>query len=76
MAQLLVRDLEKSVVDRLKAQAERHGRSLQAEVKSILEQASQFDRERALRAADRIRRRINNREQSDSVDLIREDRER
>lgn len=76
MAQLLVRKLDESVVARLKEQARRHGRSLQAEVKSILERASQNDLERAREVADRIRRRIGRRQQTDSVDLIREDRDR
>jgi antitoxin FitA len=76
MAQLLVRNLDEAVVTRLKAQARRHGRSLQAEVQGILERASRIDYERAVKAADRIRRRIGRRQQTDSVDLIREDRER
>jgi plasmid stability protein len=76
MAQLLVRNLDETVVSRLKDQARRHGRSLQAEVKGILERAARTDHERALKAADLIRRRINRRQRTDSVDLIREDRER
>lgn len=76
MAQLLVRNLDEAVVTRLKAQARRHGRSLQAEVQGILERASRIDYGRAVKAADRIRRRIGRRQQTDSVDLIREDRER
>jgi plasmid stability protein len=76
MAQLLVRNLEDAVVARLKKQAQQHGRSLQAEVKCILERASHMDLDQARKVAERIRRRLNYRQQSDSVDLIREDRER
>ncbi len=43
MAQVLVRDLDKAVIDRLKARAELHGRSLQVELKGILEQAASAD---------------------------------
>jgi plasmid stability protein len=37
MSQLLVRDLAPETIERLKEQAEQQGRSLQAEVKRILE---------------------------------------
>jgi len=37
MASLLIRNLDDAVVARLKARARRHSRSLQGEVKSILE---------------------------------------
>jgi len=37
MSDLLVRDVDPAAVARLKARALQHGRSLQAEVKSILE---------------------------------------
>jgi plasmid stability protein len=37
MASLLIRNLDDAAVERLKARARRHNRSLQGEVKSILE---------------------------------------
>ena len=40
MAQILVRDLDTRVIDKLKKRAQRGGRSLQSEVKMILEQAA------------------------------------
>ena len=40
MAKVLVRDLEPAVVERLKARAAQHGRSLQKELKAILEEAA------------------------------------
>lgn len=76
MAQILVRDLDEEVVDRLKARARGQGRSLQAEVKSILEQAAKLDSERARALAQRIRRRFQGRPFEDSAELVREDRER
>jgi len=39
MAQLIVREIEKEVVDALKAQAGRHGRSAEAEHREILREA-------------------------------------
>ena len=42
MAQILVRDFDRRVVEHLKRRAHHGGRSLQAEVKTILEQASEF----------------------------------
>ena len=47
MAQILVRNLDESVVDRLKKRATLNSRSLQSEVKLILEQASRLDAESA-----------------------------
>ena len=69
MAQILVRNLDESVVDRLKKRATLNSRSLQSEVKLILEQASRL-------VADRIRQQFADRSFSDSADLIREDRDR
>ena len=39
MAQLLIRGLDKSVVDRLKQRARAHGHSLESEVRAILYEA-------------------------------------
>ncbi len=41
MAQLIVRNVARDVKDCLKAMAERHGISMEAEVRAILERASQ-----------------------------------
>jgi len=77
MAQVLVRDLDADVVERLKDRARRHDRSLQKEAKAILEDAaSRYTMEEAREAANRVRRRLAGRTFSDSAELIREDRER
>jgi plasmid stability protein len=76
MAQVLVRELRPEVVTRLKARARRRGRSLQAELKEILERASLQDALDARAVALRIRRRLAGRGHSDSVDLLAEDRAR
>ena len=76
MAQVLVRDLDRSVIERLKARAQQHGRSLQVELKTIIEQAARSDLEAARQAAERLRRKLAGRKFSDSTELIAEDRQR
>ncbi len=60
----------------LKKRAARNGRSLQAELQAILERAAQVDMIEARALAARIRRKFSGRTQSDSAELIAEDRRR
>lgn len=76
MAQILVRDLDRELVSRLKARAEHDGRSLQSEVKMILEQAASVDMRTARRLVGVIQRRLRGRKFTDSAKLIRESRQR
>ena len=84
MAQILVRKLDKDVVERLKKRAKKQGRSLEAEARILLEQAVRLDAEPAVRLdmaaaaklAARIRARFKGRTFSDSVELLRGDRDR
>ena len=77
MANVLVRDLDQTVLERLKKRAVRNRRSLQSEVQMILSQAA-GEREPLsdLEVARKIRASIKNRNQTDSVELLREDRAR
>ena len=77
MAQILIRDLDPGIVDQLKARAEKNKRSLEAEVRLILEDVATREARRAefWQFADEMRRRAGP-QTTDSVDLIREDRER
>jgi plasmid stability protein len=77
MAQVLVRQLDDKVVERLKCRAKENGRSLQSEVKTILEEAAP-DYEAARKRIERFRNRLkrSGRRFSDSTELIREDRDR
>lgn len=77
MAQLLIRDLTPGAVETLKKIAKRHNRSLEAEIRQVLEDlaARHAKREEFWQFADESRR-LNGPQTSDSVDLIREDRER
>jgi antitoxin FitA len=76
MAQILVQDLSPALVARLKERAERNGRSLQDEVKAILESAAKLSMTEAGEVARQIRQSLEGRMTSDSADLLREDRER
>jgi antitoxin FitA len=77
MADVLVRGLAPNVLARLKSQAKRKGRSLQAEMKEILERAARMPDESDIpEAIRRVRAMFRGRRFSDSTPLIREDRER
>ena len=79
MAQILVRNLNPRVVERLKKRARGGGRSLQSEVKSILHQAAaapQVDMESARKLCEQLRSRFTGRKFPDTARLIREDRDR
>ena len=76
MAQILVRGLEDEVVNRLKDRAASHGRSLESEARSILEMATSYTAEEARRVVNGWRKRLAGRKFSDSVDLLRKDRQR
>lgn len=76
MAQILVRDLDATVVEGLKRRARGHGRSLQGEAKAILDAAATMSWEEARRVAGEWRERLGGRLASDSAELVREDRDR
>ena len=78
MAQVLIRDLDDSIVESLKTIAANHGRSLQTELKLAIEtHARKANKAEARALAARIRRRIRSkRRQTDSGILQAEDRER
>jgi plasmid stability protein len=65
------------IIERLKRRAESHHRSLEAEIREILEQVSQqVDIATSKGLADKIRLKLEGRPHSDSAELIREDRDR
>ena len=78
MSQVLVRNLKAVVVDRLKARARDRGRSLQAELKSILEREAESSMTLAefQAAAARLRRKLAGRRHTDSASLQAEGRRR
>jgi plasmid stability protein len=76
MSQLLIRDLDAKTIERLKARARLNRRSLQGEVRLILEREAAVGREDAWSLARKIRTAFGNRRFGDSATLIREDRDR
>jgi plasmid stability protein len=79
MGQVIVRNLDDRVVEALKARAVRQARSLEAELRVILERAAAervVDVLEARARAERLRHGLEGRPHSDSAALIREDRER
>ena len=79
MAQILVRNLDQEVVDKLKSQARKNGRSLQTEVKLVLTRHAlepTVDMETAQKMLAKFRKRFKGKKFSDSTELIREDRDR
>ncbi len=78
MSQVLVRDLDGKTLEALKRRAKQNNRSLQQELKTILEEAAGLKPVDMLAEADRIREVLarSGRQFSDSADLIREDRDR
>ena len=76
MAQVLVRNLNAKVVSKLKTRAKQHRRSLQEELKEILEQAAGENAKDVLAKVNEVRQLFADRNFGDSSALIRKDRAR
>jgi plasmid stability protein len=73
---MLVRDLPPEVVERLKERARSNGRSLQKEVRAILEGAARtYTMAEAREVTEKWQEHFAGRKLSDSAELIREDRD-
>lgn len=75
MGQLLVRGLDDTLIATLRQRAARHGRSVEAEHRAILERALAPEMELFAAAAARLRARTPP-QTSDSADIVRQDRDR
>ncbi len=76
MANLTIRNLDDAVVERLKKRAKANNRSLEAEVRDLLERSvGPMSRDEFISLARRIRAMTPNVPQTDSTLLIREDRD-
>ncbi len=75
MASILVRDLDKVLVNRIKTMAKQNGRSLQGEVKAILTESVVFTKSQAVMVSEKWHKLLKGKKLSDSVELIREDRD-
>jgi len=76
MGQVLVRNLPAEVVKKLKSRAKQHRRSLQEELKNILEQAAEHNVKDIQANVNTVRKLFAGRKFNDSSDLIRQDRAR
>jgi plasmid stability protein len=78
MPGILIRDIPEELLNRLKMRARANSRSLQQELKIVLAEAVNYDGEKGIKLAAKIRRELEARKvpYSDSAELIREDRER
>ena len=69
MPNILIRDLSTETVKQLKSRAHRNGRSMQSELKNILESAAQTESLDAALLSARIRRMLEGRTHTDSAEL-------
>ncbi len=77
MANVLVREIDDRDLELLKRPAQASGRSLQAEMKRILELAARAsDEDAALALAEQVNAALAGRQHPDSAKLIRRDRDR
>lgn len=76
MPQLLVRNLDEDTIKRLKALAKQHGRSLQGQVKVVLEEAATLPVSEVSTLLEKWQRRLAGRRLGDSAKIIRKDRGR
>ncbi len=76
MSQVLVRNLGKEIVRKLKLRAKEHRRSLQEELKEILEDAARQNAKDAQARVNEVRKLFAGRKFCDSSELIRRDRAR
>jgi len=76
MPDVLVRDISSETLEALKGRARQNRRSLQVELKWVLEQAAQTTMVDARAVAAKIRRSLSKTSHSDSAELLCEDRRR
>ena len=76
MGQVLVRNLRARVIRKLKLRAQQHRRSLQEELREILEHAAQQNSADARAKVSQVRKMFAGRRFTDSSELIRRDRAR
>jgi plasmid stability protein len=69
MPNILVRDLSPETVKMLKSRAHRSGRSMQSELKHILDGAARMESIDAALLSARVRRMLADREHTDSAEL-------
>jgi plasmid stability protein len=76
MPSILVRGVDTKTIEKLKARAKQNGRSLQNEVKTILEREAGLSWAEVRAMAEQSQKELAGRKFADSADLLREDRNR
>ena len=76
MPQVLIRELDEHTVERLKLRARQHGRSLESELRTILQTSAETIQQDPRALLDQVRSMFAGRSFEDSTDLVRADRER
>jgi plasmid stability protein len=76
MAQVVIRNIDDAVMERLRARARRKGVALERELRDLLTEAARGDRVSFSERAAAFRRRLAGRRHSDSTALLRRDRSR
>ncbi len=76
MGRLIVRDLDDAIIRRLRERAARHGRSMEAEHRRLLEESLDPLDDAFFDVAERLRAETRATRASDSADIIRADRDR
>ncbi len=76
MADLLIRNLNPTVIKRLKQRAKEHNRSLQSELKIIVEAAVKMSLDEAIQTSEDWHKRLAGQTFKDSAELLRKDRKR
>jgi antitoxin FitA len=76
MPDLLIRDLDPELMERLKRRAKANSRSVQAEVKEILKKSAPLSWQQFRAEVEALQPSLTRRRPSNSAELIRGDRER
>jgi len=76
MAQVLIRNIPEAIVEAHRARAKSYGRSLELELRMLIERTAPYTPAERLAAAERFQSLTPGRARTDPVELIREDRDR
>jgi plasmid stability protein len=76
VAQVVIRNIDEAVMERLRARARRKGVALERELRDLLSAAARGDRASFSERAASFRRQLAGRRHSDSTQLLRQDRRR
>jgi antitoxin FitA len=76
VAQVLIRNIPEAVIEAHRARAKSHGRSLEQELRTLIERAAPYTPAERLAAAERFQNLTPEGVRSDPVELVREDRDR